>query len=173
VPGFTNKLMKEITKPASYKRIANIADTALAQLGRKIYDSSVASTRNVMDSIYKKYEATDKPTFEKTNAIRANRCKRSCLAIYLWMLGGAALLLLVWFLFRKKTYLEASLCILLVAAIVLLVIGVTTTMIEVDARIEKLELPFLGKAISFENQDLFFQSQSIMDVIKLLVIRQG
>ncbi|MDB5210608.1 MAG: 2-methylisocitrate lyase, partial [Sediminibacterium sp.] len=26
VPGFTNKLMAEITKPASYKRISNIAD---------------------------------------------------------------------------------------------------------------------------------------------------
>jgi hypothetical protein len=170
VPGFTDKLMKEITKPASYKRISNIADTALAQLGRKIYDSSVASISHVMDSIYQKYEATDKAGFEKTNAIRANGVKEAAWKYTYWMLGAALLFPLVWFLFRKKTYLQASLCILsIAAAIVLLVIGVTTTMIEIDARIEKLELPLLGKAVSFENQDLFFQSQSIMDVIKLLI----
>ncbi|MES2373988.1 MAG: paraquat-inducible protein A [Bacteroidota bacterium] len=170
VPGFTNKLMAEITKPASYKRIANIADTALAQLGRKIYDSSMASTTGIMDSIYKKYEATDKAGFEKTNAIRANNVKEGAWKYTYWMLGAALLIPFVWFLFRRKTYLEASLCVLsIAAAIMLLVIGVTTTMIEVDARIEKLELPLLGKAISFENQDLFFQSQSIMDVIKLLI----
>jgi len=173
VPGFTNKLMTEITKPASYKRITNIADTALAQLGRKIYDSSVASTTGIMDSIYKKYDATDKAGFEKNNAIRANSVKEGAWHYTYWMLGTALLFPLIWFLFRRKTYLEASLCILSISAsILLLVIGVTTTMIEVDARIEKLELPLLGKAISFENQDLFFQSQSILDVIKLL-IRSG
>ncbi|MEO8173840.1 MAG: paraquat-inducible protein A [Sediminibacterium sp.] len=170
VPGFTQKLMAEITKPASYRRITNIADTALAQLGRKIYDSSVASTQSVMDSIYKKYEATDKAGFEKTNEIRANGVKEGAWKYTYWLLGTALLFPLVWFLFRKKTTLEASFCILsIAAAIVLLVIGVTTTMIEVDARIEKLELPLMGKAVSFENQDLFFQSQSIMDVIKLLL----
>jgi hypothetical protein len=170
VPGFTNKLMAEITKPASYKRIANIADTALAQFGRKIYDSSMASTAGLMDSIYKKYGATDKAGFEKTNAIRANSVKEAAWQHTYWMLGAALLVPLVWFLFRKKTYFEAPLCILsIAAAIMLLVIGVTTTMIEVDARVEKLELPLLGRAILFENQDLFFQSQSIMDVIKILI----
>jgi hypothetical protein len=170
IPGFTNKLMAEITKPASYQRIANIADTALAQLGRKIYDSSVASTSGIMDSIYKKYEASDKAGFEKTNATRANGVKEAAWQYTYRMLAAALLIPLAWFLFRRKTYLEASLCILSIsAAIILLAIGVTTTMIEVDARIEKLELPLLGKAISFENQDLFFQSQSIMDVIKLLI----
>jgi hypothetical protein len=173
VPGFTKKLMAEITKPASYKRIANIADTALAQLGRKIYDSSLASTRNVMDSIYKKYEATDRASFEKNNATRGNGVKEAAWQYTYGLLGAAALIVLVWLLLRKKRYLQAPLCVIsIVAAMLLLVIGVTTTMIEIDARIEKLDLHFLSKAISFQNQDLFFQSQSIMDVINLL-IRSG
>ena len=170
VPGFTQKLMAEITKPASYKRISNIADTAVAQLGRKIYDSSVASTRNVMDSIYKKYGATDKLAFEKNNATWVGRIKEATWEYAYGMLGSAVLILLVWFLLRKKRYLQASLCILsVIAATLLLVIGVTTTIIEIDAAIEKLDLHFLSKAISFKNQDLFFQSQSIMEVIRLLL----
>ncbi len=170
VPGFTKKLMAEITKPASYKRIANIADTALAQLGRKIYDSSVASTRNVMDSIYNKYGATDKIVFEKNNATKVAGVKKATWEYTYGMLGSAVLMLIVWLLIRKKRYLQAAVCIMsVVAAMILLVIGVTTTIIEIDAAIEKLDLHFLSKAISFKNQDLFFQSQSIMEVIRLLL----
>ena len=170
VPGFTKKLMAEITKPSSYKRIANIADTALAQLGRNIYDSSVASTRNVMDSIYNKYGATDRIVFEKNNAIKVAGVKKATWHYTYGMLGSAVLMLIVWLLVRKKRYLQAAVCIMsVVAAMILLVIGVTTTIIEIDAAIEKLDLHFLSKAISFKNQELFFQSQSIMEVIRLLL----
>lgn len=170
VPGFTKKLMTAITKPSSYKRIANIADTALAQLGRKIYDSSVAANTEVMALIYKKYDATDKPAFEKNNAARVNGVKDAAWQYTYGMLGAAILILLVWLLLRKKNYLRSPLCILsIVATLILLVIGVTTTIIEIDASLEKLDIHFLSKAISFKNQDLFFQSQSIIDVARLLI----
>ncbi len=170
VPGFTKKLMEAITKPSSYKRIANIADTALAQIGRKIYDSSVAANKEVMALIYQKYGATDKPSFEKNNAAMVNEVKKTSWQYTYGMLGAAILTLLVWLLLRKKNYLRSSLCVLsVVAALILLVIGVTTTIIEIDASLEKLDLHFLSKAISFKNQDLFFQSQSIIDVVRLLV----
>jgi hypothetical protein len=171
VPGFTKKLMAAITKPSSYKRIANIADTALAQMGRKIYDSSVMANIEVMALIYQKYDATDKPTFEKNNTTKVNAVKEATWQYAYWMLGAAVLILLVWLLLRKKNFLRSPLCILsVVAALVLLVIGVTTTIIEIDASLEKLDLQFLNRAISFKNQDLFFQSQSIMDVVRLLVL---
>jgi len=170
VPGFTNKLMAVITKPSSYKRIANIADTALAQIGRKIYDSSIAANKEVMALIYKKYDANDKATFEKNNTAKVNGVKDINWQYTYAMLGAALLILLVWLLLRKKNYLRSPLCVLSVAAaLMLLVIGVTTTIIEIDASLEKLDLHFLNNTISFKNQDLFFQSQSIIDVTRLLL----
>jgi len=42
-------------------------------------------------------------------------------------------------------------------------------MIEVDARIKTLNFTLLGEKVVFENQVLFFQSKSILDVVKVLV----
>jgi len=170
VPGFTDKLMKELTKPESYKRITNIADTAVAQLGRKIYDSSLMGSRLVMDSIYHKYGATDRASFEQFNARKILAVKDTTWQYAYYMLGTIGLILLLLLLLRKKTYLHPSLSILCVAAaLILLWTGVTTTLIEIDAILEKLDLHLVSKAVSFRNQDLFFQSQSILDVIRLLM----
>jgi hypothetical protein len=170
VPGFTKKLMAEITKPSSYKRIANIADTAIAQLGRKIYDSSFMGSRLVMDSIYHKYDATDKTGFERANAIRVADIKEACWQYTYYMLGAVAVIVLLLVSLRKKDHLHASLSVLsVVAALILLTVGVTSTIIEIDATLEKLDLHLVSKAVSFSNQDLFFQSQSILKVTSLLI----
>jgi hypothetical protein len=42
-------------------------------------------------------------------------------------------------------------------------------MIEVDARIGTLDFVLLGEHVVFENQVLFFQSKSILDVVEVLV----
>ncbi len=170
VPGFTKKLMTELTKASSYKRISNIADTAIAQFGRKIYDSSLMGTQYLMDSIYKRYDGTDKISFEKNIAARVAVIKEANWQYTYAMLGAAAVILLLLFLSRKKINLQGSLTVLSVlAALLLLIIGVTTTIIEIDALLEKLDLHLVSKAVSFKNQDLFFQSQSIIEVSRLLI----
>ena len=56
-----------------------------------------------------------------------------------------------------------------IAALIILLVGLTTTMIEVDARIKSLNFFLLGTNISFKNQVLFFQSKSIVDVVRILI----
>lgn len=55
------------------------------------------------------------------------------------------------------------------AALILLAVGLSTTMIEIDARIQSMDFHLLGQSISFKNQSLFFQSKSIVDVVVLLI----
>ncbi len=170
VPGYTQKLMTEITKPSTYKKIANLADTALAQMGRQSYDSSVAATKHLMDSVYARYGATDKASFEKIHTARLNQIHTDTYHYAYAMLGCIVLILLLWLVLRNKRDLHVSLYILSVAsAMILLAVGLTTTMIEIDARISRMDLHFLGKAISFRDQGLFFQSKSIIDVVMLLL----
>lgn len=54
------------------------------------------------------------------------------------------------------------------ATLVLLGTGVTTPMIELEARIDALEMTLLGEPVAFTDQVLFFQSKSILDVVHLL-----
>lgn len=170
IPGYTQKLMAEITKPATYKQISKLADTALAQLGKASYDSSVAATKHLMDSIYSRYNVKDKISFEKTNTARLNEINKETYQYAFGMLGCIIGILVLWIILRTRRNLHVPLYILsVVSAMILLTVGLTTTMIEIDARIAKMELHFLGKEISFKDQGLFFQSKSIIDVVMLLL----
>jgi len=86
------------------------------------------------------------------------------------MVGCIALTLFAWWLLRKRHELHKALFLLCVStAAIVLVIGLTTTMIEVDARISSINFYLLGDSISFKNQVLFFQSKSIFDVVRILI----
>ncbi|NCI50940.1 paraquat-inducible protein A [Sediminibacterium roseum] len=170
VPGYTDKLMAEITKPATFKKIATLADTALSQMGRESYDSSVAATKHLMDSIFHKYGATDRASYEQVHQSRLKQIHKDTYNYAFGMLGCIVAVLLLWLVLRKKRDLHFSLYILsVVSAMILLVVGLSTTMIEIDARIATMNLHFLGKEIVFKDQGLFFQSKSIIDVVMLLL----
>jgi hypothetical protein len=57
----------------------------------------------------------------------------------------------------------------LVGVFALLFGGLFTPMIDIKAEIARLDLVLVGEPISFENQVLFFQSKSIIDVVDLLI----
>jgi hypothetical protein len=54
------------------------------------------------------------------------------------------------------------------ATLLLLVGGLATPMIEVDARITELSFQLLGEPVVFANQVLYFQTKSIFDVMRIL-----
>jgi len=71
---------------------------------------------------------------------------------------------------RKQRHLFVTFYILSIAiALVLLLVGLTTAMIDIDARINSLNFQLLGETVSFKNQVIFFQSKSILDVVRILI----
>lgn len=174
VPALADKLVAEITKPANYRKLSTIADTALSQIGKEVYDSTVAANKHVMDSVYRLHAVTDRASFERETANRLAQIIKQTYRYTFGMLGCIGAILLTWLLLRNRQSLHTPLYLLSVAsAIILLVLGLSATMIEIDARIAKMELHFLGRTISFEDQGLFFQSKSIIDVVALLLRTGG
>ena len=57
----------------------------------------------------------------------------------------------------------------LLIALVLLGVGVSQSIIEVDARLSSLHIFLMGEKISFENQVLFYQSKSILGIAQVLI----
>lgn len=55
------------------------------------------------------------------------------------------------------------------ATLILLLGGVLTPMIEIEASITELQLTFLDEPIVFTNQVLYFQTKSIFEVVRILV----
>ena len=174
IPGFSKKVMDVLTRPSSYRRVTNIADTAIAQITRKIYDSSVAATSGIMDSIYHTYGTNDKKSFEQKNKVVIDTLKKETDQYMYEMIGCAAFMFLLWIILRHKKNLRAPLYVFSVlSALVLLIIGISTSIIEIDATLAKMDIQFLKGSLSFRSQSLFFQSQSIVDVIRLLICSGG
>jgi hypothetical protein len=147
-----------------------VADTALAQMGKQTYDSSTAVTRKLMDSIFAVYGVHDKPSFETKNAADLVAIRSKTYDYTFGMLGCILLILSLWWLLRHRPGLHVPLYILsVISAVILLIVGLTTTMIEIDARIATMDFHLLGQEIKFQNQELFFQSKSIVDVVVLLL----
>lgn len=170
IPGFSKRIMGVLTKPSSYKRITNIADTTISKISRKIYDSSVAATAGIMDSIYRTYGAGDKASFELKNEQVTNSLSEQTKDQLYWMTGCAVFMCVLWIILRRRQNLRAIPYVFAaLGALALLVVGVSTTIIEIDASLAKMDIRFLSGALSFRSQSLFFQSQSILDVIRLLV----
>jgi hypothetical protein len=170
VPGFADKIMAEINKPSSMNRLKDIALTKVNQLGLQTYDSSKNSENSFIDSIFKKYNVSDKPSFENQTTTDLLAIRKVTYEYASGMLGGIILILLLWWVVRNKHNLHAPLYALsIISALLLLVVGLTTTMIQIDARIQSMDFHLLGQSISFKNQVLYFQSKSIVEVVALLI----
>jgi hypothetical protein len=169
-PVFAHKIMAEVMRPRSKERLAYLAKSKLQELGSETYDS----TRNVQqarfDSLYRKYRVDNFDAFNKMAAARLTVIKRRMYAGAGVMVGCLLLLLLVWYLVRKQRSLFTLLYILSIGmAFILLLTGLTSVMIEIDARIDELSFHLAGQTISFKDQVIFFQSKSIVDVVVLLM----
>jgi len=58
--------------------------------------------------------------------------------------------------------------ILIILLGVLLLVGITTPMIDIDARISNFKFLIMENPIEFKDQVIFFQSKSIIDVVRIL-----
>jgi hypothetical protein len=170
VPGFADKIMSEINKPSSYRRLKRIAQSELDSLGKQTYDSSKAAQKVFMDSVFKKYNATDKQGFEKQTESGLTLIRKQTYNWAFGMLGGIVLILVLWWLIRNRKDLYTPLYVMSIfSALILLIVGLTTTMIQIDARVQEMDFYLLGQNITFKNQVLFFQSKSILEVVELLL----
>jgi hypothetical protein len=86
-----------------------------------------------------------------------------------WLAIGLVALMILTCVWRPKEFGGLELTCLLVGVFALLFGGLFTPMIDIEAELTRLDLVLVGEPITFDNQVLFFQSKSIIDVVDLLV----
>jgi hypothetical protein len=170
VPAFAKTIITTVNSPASRKRLKSIASSKIDQLEKETYDNSQVASSTVTSHIYRKYKVNNALAFEKTIISQLSNIRTQTFDYAYAMLGCVLLALVLWLLFRKQIQLHTPVFVLaLLFALVLLLVGVTATIIEVDARMQTLNFTLLGEKLAFDNQVLFFQSKSIMGIIQSLV----
>jgi len=170
VPVFAKEIIKKVNNPTSKKRLANIATSKLKQLESQTFDSTERANDAVTKAMFRKYHVTDNAGLDRYMKTSLTDLRHTTYYFAFLILGCIVINLLVWYFLRKREELHVSLFVLsIAAALILLLVGLTTTMIEVDARIQSIKFFLLGQHIDFENQVLFFQSKSILDVVRILI----
>ncbi|MES2827004.1 MAG: paraquat-inducible protein A [Bacteroidota bacterium] len=171
VPGFATTIMAKVDNPDNKKQLSKMAMSKFDALEHTKYvDSTLAVTLAATQKVYKKYKVS---SVDELNSKLMSSLAKIRTATYNYsfaMLGCIVIVLSLWWIFRKRRDLHATLFIMsLLFAFILLAIGLMASMIEVDARIKTLDFVLLGEHVIFQNQVLFFQSKSIMDVVMVLI----
>jgi hypothetical protein len=168
VPEFAQTIVDELKKPKNKEKIKFLAQSKLEEFGTITYDS--ANDVNRSENILAKYEVSDVPSFNSNSAILLDGLQQRAYFFTYVVLGIMILFLVMWWILRNQKQLHTLLFILSVLlTFVVLFVGLTSPMIEIDARIKEMSFLLIGEKISFHDQVIFFQSKSIVDVVRILM----
>lgn len=171
VPGFAKTVIAEIDNPKNKKQLSTMAMGKFTAVEHSQYFDSTGNANETLTSkMYRKYKVSSPDEFNNKITSSLGNIRTVTYNYSFGMLGCIAIVLSLWWIFRKRVDLHATLFVMsLLFAFILLAVGLTASMIEVDARIKSLDFVLLGEHVVFKNQVLFFQSKSILDVVEILV----
>ncbi len=165
VPEFTDIVMRELGRSESREAIKKYIKGVLAEGAKNTFGNLDMS---VHSAILEKYGSKDADAGKQAIGQRIAEADRRINTRYLSLLAAAALAFLL-LLTDGPVLRPAAGVVLLLFSVVLLVGGIFTPMLEVEARISGMSLTFLGHPISFNDQVLYFQSKSVLEVFRALI----
>ncbi len=175
---------KEMKNFGLEKRIPAIAATLTAEIKRNepmlsgylkqglqalLFDENAIPIKDLREPVYMKYGHT---TLEDTNRDLTERVANleteingQIKVVYAIVLGLVVLCFFVYSLVGGAT----AISLISFASIILLFLGVTMPMIDIDGRLNEFQMSIVGSEISFDEQYLYYQSKSILDVTSTLI----
>jgi len=170
-PGFAKTIIAKVNNPANKKQLSKMAMGKFTAMEHSAYfDSTVKVNDSMTAKVYHKYNVASPEEFNSKLTTSLDSIRTTTYNYSFAMLGCIIIVLMLWWIFRKRVELHATLFVMsLLFAFILLAVGLSASMIEVDARIKSLDFVLLGEHVVFKNQVLFFQSKSILDVVEVLV----
>lgn len=164
VPGYADTLIAQLGTPENEKVIKDLATKEMrAYLGRTFTEQDLRPVNEILKRVdaTSVREASEK-LYDQIEARRPGLELRSGLVIVL-----AVLLFVLSAIWRNRS--RFSVILLFATLVTLLVLGVSTPMIDLEAKIAEMSFTLIGHKIAFENQILYFQSKSILDVFLLMI----
>ena len=173
VPSFAHTIVSRLTSERSQQRLKGIVKGKLNQLVKQTYDSTAEAHATLRAYMYKKYKVQSDSTLNKLIDNQVQVVHKVTYNYTYALLGCIVLALALWWLLRNQVHLQTTLFLVsLLLALVVLAVGVTAPIIEVDARISTMHFELLNQQIGFSNQVLFFQSKSLIGIVTTLMSQQ-
>jgi len=172
VPALTQTIIDEIKKPANSAKLKHLAQRQLDKYAAQSYDNN--QDLSPLNRILIKYQTTSPEEFNKKTQGLISALDHKATVYVCAMLGSALLFLGMWWSTRKNPAAQPLLFTFAAAfALVLLITALTTPMMEIDARIDKVDILLVGKHLQFQDQVLYYRSKSILQVVKTMLDTGG
>jgi len=167
---FANTIVAKVSGQRSEERLKDIAGSKFKQLITQTFDSTRVANYEVTKYVYKKYKVSNPVSFNNAIKSQVAYLTNELIKYVAILLGCVVAALLLWISMRRRVELQTPLFIFsLLFAFVLLVVGTVVPVIEVDARIQSMDLMLMGEKMTFQNQVLFYQSKSIVGIVSTLM----
>jgi len=165
VPEYTNVVMAELAKPKNQTGFKESIRSVLAEGIKNTFGTVDMTTYS---SILKRNGCPGGAVCEQTLAKHIEEADERITRYYLTVLGSmaAAFALLT---AGKVVLSRSAVVVLMLFCIAVLAGGVLSPMIEVEARITRLDATILGAPIEFGEQSLYFRSKNVLEVFQTLI----
>jgi len=168
VPEFAQTIVAEIKKTENKSKLKDLVLSKIEQYGAVTYDSANDIRR--LEQLLDKYAVEDLTAFNREIESRSDALKHELNMFAILEIAVVGAFLLLWGLLMKHRHVHNLLFTFsLILALVLLSAGLTAPMIEIDARIKEMSFFLMGEKLIFNDQIIFFQSKSIVDVVHILL----
>lgn len=163
IPQYAEEIVDKLNDPKTKRELKNFVIEKIETYA----DNTIGEMDySLMNAILSKHEMeTKEACIAYLNSERAKEKRYA--RTFVIGLAASVLALIILVLTGVKGPIE-QLCFTL-TAFALLVGGVTLPMIDIEATISSFRFLLVGEPVDFENQVLFFQSKSILEVVQVLI----
>ena len=168
IPDYANAVIHEIKKAKTKRQIKAVLQDQLEQYSEQTFD--IPDTP-ILNRILLRMDSKDVASARIKLAAEVTT-RHALIVKQVLLLIGLAVLLFAAASISRTALLPAQASFLVVSLLTLLIAGVTTPMIDMVATLSQMSLMLLGHPVIFENQVLYFQSKSILDVFWIMITHQ-
>ncbi|MGD0819660.1 MAG: paraquat-inducible protein A [Desulfomonilia bacterium] len=165
IPEYADAIIHEIKESKTRGQIKTLLNKQLEQYSNQTFDTQDTSQliRILIGTGSKDIGSArikvNKAILVKQTLIFKESILLILLSVILFSLSG----------FSKQPLAPSRYILLVLSLIILLIAGVTTPTIDLEAKISQMSFMVMGHPIHFENQVLYFQSKSILDVFWIMI----
>jgi hypothetical protein len=165
VPAFSREILIELQRPETKKGLTDFLVSKLDEFTASTYSED---RMEVLQQVLRKYDCISKEECREVLLQRLDR-KNESINLRVMLILGLVIAAFLITLLPRGTLTPFRATMLTLGCLCLLLGGIITPMIELEAKIDMLAFKLLGERMIFEDNVIFFQSKSITDMVHILM----
>lgn len=165
IPSYADEIIAEMKKSKNKKTMRKVVEKKVKEYFKETFEEQDLS---LLEKVLVRQATEDKELARKklADAVAKHQPELFRLA---WIFIGLAILQFTLAAFGKDSLPPVQYIMLLLTLTALLASGVATPMIDLEAKISEMKFTLLDHQVGFEDQVLYYQTKSILDVFWIMI----